>query len=248
MTLKTKKFVFNFGIITSILVCIFFTIALFYKVVPVGLPVITLYTIIIITFISMLTLHILYKKTLSTEVILFTVFLTSLSMQGIRILPVVFNINSFIFYSFITRISIFFKYLALFSLLGSSLFSYSIKKQKVGSWILLSTLGAITISSVININSYFNYQRLLSPIIFQGQELTISTIGILLILINFIKASYDSKNREYLFLGIGSFLVILSFQLTFAPLTTPIYIVITGLLLTGSFLFIRSVHNISLWS
>lgn len=248
MTLKTKRFLFNLGVVITVIVCLLFTITLFYKIIPPNSSLITMYAITIISFASMLTLQILYKKTLSGEVIFFTVFLLCLSLQSIRIIPLLIKTESFIINTFITRLALFLKFLAIFSLFGSSLFSHSIKKQKVGSWIILSILCSLTISSVINLNSLYDPNTLLSPIIFHGQELTITFIGMILILLNFIKASFDSKNKEFILLGVGSFLITLGLQFSFITLSTTWFIVTIGLLLVGSFMFIRSVHNISLWS
>ena len=53
----------------------------------------------------------------------------------------------------IGRMSIFFKYTGLLSLLGASLFSHSIKKQKIGNWTMISLLVSGILSNIIHFNT-----------------------------------------------------------------------------------------------
>ncbi len=248
MTLKTKKTLFNISTAISVISVIFIIIALInFKDIR-RAEIINLLIIICIVLLASIFIQILFRKTLSTEVVFFSVFLASLSLQSLRLLPCIINIDSYLLFTLSTRTALFLKYLAVFCLLGSSLFSYTIKKQKIGSWTLLCILISATISSVMNLNSIFSYQTLTAPIIFHGQELIVTLTAGILILFSFIKTSVDSKNREYLFLGIGSFLLPIAFQLTFISLKTGSSVVVMILLLLGSFLYIRSLHKISLWS
>ncbi|OQY36746.1 MAG: hypothetical protein B6229_09480 [Spirochaetaceae bacterium 4572_7] len=137
MTLKTKSFIFNISTtICAITFIIFLSIVSMVKELQ-DSPYIMLIIISGIVLATSIILQLFYKKALSTEIIFLTIFLLSIAMQN-RIAIPLFEFNSYIVTLVISRISILFKYLGLLSLLGASLFSYSIKQQKIGSWLLLS--------------------------------------------------------------------------------------------------------------
>lgn len=248
MTLKAKRLLFNTGSIISILNTITTLVLFIRKAIPLNFQTITILIMTTISLFAIVTIYLLYNKILSGEVVFFTVFLLSLSLQTIRFIPLLLPIDSFILYSIVSRTAYFLKFVGLFSLLGASLFSFSIKKQKIGSWLLLSMLAALTISSVLALNSAFDLNRLISPVIYKGQDGLLTGIVIILILLNFIKSSFDSKNREYIFMGISTFIVGLGFQILFLSLNFGTLVLILALILTGAILFLRSIHNISLWS
>lgn len=248
MTLKVKRFLFNSGTAVSLINTLLISGLFILQKIPTNFQTLTILIMTIISLIAMVIIYLLYNKILGGEVVFFTLFLLCGSLQSVRLLPLLIPIESFIFYSVISRTAYFLKFVALFSLLGASLFTFSIKKQKIGSWILLSLLAALTISSIVVLHSNYNETELISPVIYKGQDFVLTGIIIVITLLNYIKSSFDSKNREYIFMGISSFIVAMSFQTLFLPLSLATLVVTVSLALTGAILFLRSIHNISLWS
>lgn len=247
MTLKIKRIIFNTNTIICLLNSVFL---LFLTVNNKALQTVSTYTLLAImtvTLISIIFLQLFYKKSLSTQILFLSVFITSLSMQGLRIIEPVINFDSFLITVQISRISIFCKYLGLLSLLGASLFSNSIKKQKIGSWLILSILASVTISSIIHFNTGIVGKNLIAKIIYGKEELILSIFIAVITVLTFVKTGFDTKNREYFILGIASFLLILGLILTFTTLTILSGIFIIILLVSGLITFMKSVHNITLW-
>ncbi len=248
MTLKTKNLTLKFS---SALIFLFNTFLLFAFVYfpqinngnQVSLFIISINVTIISFFV-----YLYFKKSVPSEIILFTIFILSLSMQSVRIVSSFTKYETFAISIFIGRVSIFFKYLGLLSLLGASLFTFSIKKQKVGSWLLLTLFVSIIIAAIIHFNTGQFENILLPRVIFKMQELVISISTILLTVITFIKSGYDTKNKDYIILGISSLLLSISILLTFVNLSTNVLIIIILLLNSGSILYLKSLHNITLWS
>ncbi len=247
MTLKTKNIILNsttaLNMIISLILVSLFT--LFPEIRHTNQVILLLNSLFVL--IGTLLVYLFFKKSLPSEIILFIIFLTSLSLQGIRVLDFLIEFETFMVTILIGRISIFFKYVGLLSLLGASLFSYSIKKQKVGSWILLSVLGSIIISTIIHFNTGIIENNLLPKIIFNKEELVI-TMSILVITVStLIKSGFDAKNRDYLYLGVSTFALSLSLTLTFISLNLLSGIIILLLFIIGSIMFLKSMHNITLW-
>lgn len=247
MTLKSKAIILNTSttvcIINSILYIILFAIFPDLK----NTSHVILFSISLLVLIGSLFVYLFFNKSVPSEVILYIVFLLCLSMQSIRIIEPVIEFKTFMVPIFIGRISLFFKYLGLLSLLGASLFSYSIKKQKIGSWILLSIFTSVVLSSIVHFNTGIIEKNLLPKIIFNIEELVI-TISIMIITVaTFVKSGFDAKNRDYILLGISSFALILGLILTFTILTIMSGFFIIILLILGSILYLKSMHNITLW-
>lgn len=247
MTLKTKNIILNsataLNMAISLILVYLFT--LHPEIRHINQVVLLLNSLFVL--IGTLLVYLFFKKSLPSEIILYVVFLTSLSIQGIRVLDFLIEFETFMVSIIIGRISIFFKYVGLLSLLGASLFSYSIKKQKVGSWILLSVLGSIIISTVIHFNTGVIENNLLPKIIFSNEELVIS-ISILIITVStLIKSGFDAKNRDYLYLGFSTCALSLSLILTFISLSLVVGMIISILFILGSIMYLKSMHNITLW-
>jgi hypothetical protein len=247
MTLKAKNIIFN----TTSLICILNFIALI--VLLARFPIIRginqsiIFTISTLLFFTTIFIQVFYKKSLSAEVILFVIFLVSLSVQSIRIIEPLINYNSYIITLIIARTSIFFKYLALLSLLGASLFSFSIKKQKVGSWVLISIFISLILSVIIHFNTGIVEYNLLPKIIYAREEIVISAAIMIITVLTFIKSGFDAKNMEYIYLGIASFLLTLGLEMTFISLELFPGIVTCILLISGIILYLKSIHTIILW-
>ncbi|MBN2618350.1 MAG: hypothetical protein JXR64_08590, partial [Spirochaetales bacterium] len=159
-----------------------------------------------------------------------------------------FSNNSSIYIIFISRLFIFFKYLGLLSILGASLFTFTIKKQKIGNWILLSVLTSIVMAYFVHFNTGVIEKNLIPQIIFYKEENVITISIISLLFITFIKSGFDAKNREYFYMGIASLWICLGFVLSLILSSFISGVIIIILFIFGSALYLKSMHNITLWS
>lgn len=247
MTLKIKNLIL--GISTTINILITILLIFIFYLNPL-IRISSLYLLLtnsIVSTIITLFIYLYFKKSLPSEIILFVIFLTSFSLQGIRVLDLTINFETYAIIILLGRISIFFKYLGLLSLLGASLFSYSIKKHKVGSWVLLSILTSAVLATMIHFNTGVIENTLLPMIIFRTEEQAITIAIVLITFITLIKSGFDSKNRDYLYLGIATFMLSTCLVLTFISLNLMFGIGIVLLLICGAIMFMTSMHTITLW-
>lgn len=248
MTLKTK----NIILYSSTIICATLFIL---HLVGFGLFPILKRTDCIILFLNSIFLlagsiiiHIYYKKSLPSEIILYTVFLASFSLQSIRIIPLLIDYDTFAMSIIVGRTSQFLKYLSLLSLLGASLFSYTIKKQKVGTWLLSSILCSFVVSSFMHFNTGVMKSNLLPSVIFKSEDIVITSSIIIIIVSTFIKTGFDAKNVEFFFMAGASLALCLSILLSFITLNLISGIIMIILLILGSIFYLRSMHNITLWA
>lgn len=247
MTLKTKNIILDSStaISASIFVMHIVFFSLFSDTHNIKTVVLFCNSIYLLTCSVMV--HIYYKKSLPSEIIFYAVFLASLSIQSIRIIPPLFESDTFILKIIVGRISLFFKYAGLLSILGASLFSYIIKKQKIGSWILSSFLCSFVISSMIHFNTGIILSNMLPKVIFSTEELVISFSLVLTTVFSFLKSGFDSKNIEYFYMAIASIGLTLTMQLSFISLNIASGIIMALLFISGSILYLNSTHKITLW-
>ena len=248
MTLKAKNIILNLSTaLPGINFCLYFLIFLIY---PETRDTETTIIIIIITIclITSIFIQFYFRKSLSTEIILLVIFIASLSMQSVRVIGSLLKYDSFIITYVISKISLFFKYLALFSLLGSSLFSFSIKKQKIGSWVLLTLLISLIFSGILHFNTGLIHRAMLPHIIYWMEELVFTIAIIIVTTVTFIKSGLDAKNTDYIYLGVATFFLLIGLQLTFLSLSMISGIGTSILLTIGFIIYLKSIHNIILWN
>ncbi len=247
MTLKTKRVIFN---INSSICLLFLCLLLFFTIRNEKLQIdttVVLISISTLAFITTVFLQLFYKKSLSTQIVFISVFITTLSLQSIRIIEPIIDFNSFLITVQISRISIFCKYVCLLSLLGTSLFSYSIKKQKVGSWLSLSIIASLIISTFMHFNTGIIDNSLIAKVIYEKEEIIISILIAAMFVLTFVKTGLDTKNREYIHLGTACLLLYAGLELSYISLSILSGISIIIFLTSGFIVYLKSVHNITLW-
>ncbi|MGL1893790.1 MAG: hypothetical protein OCD02_19290 [Spirochaetaceae bacterium] len=248
MTLKTKNTILNFGTaINSMVLVLLSTLICIYPVLWNAQQLVILIITLIVLVLSII-IQVFYKKSLTSEIIFFVVFLSSLSIQSIRIIEPIFRSETFMVMLIIARTCIFFKYFALLSLLGASLFSFSFKKQKIGSWLLISLLVSLILSLFIHFNTGTIQQNMLPKIIYNKEEFILTLTVSVITTATFFKNAFDAKNREYIYIGISSTVLTLSLILSFISLNILTGIIMCLLLIFGSIVYLKSIHTITLWS
>ena len=88
---------------------------------------------------------------------------------------------------------------------------------------------------------------MLPTVIFKTEEMTLAITIILITFITLIKSSFDSKNKNYIFLGIACISLSCSLLLTFISFSILSALFIIILFTVGTILFLFSMHNITLW-
>lgn len=248
MTLKTKNMILNISIAvcSAIFIMHIVLFALFPSVNTTSVIVLFSNSLFILT--GSILIHVYYKKSLPTEIILYSVFLISFSIQSLRVIPLVLSFDTYILKIIIGRVSLFFKYIGLLSLLGASLFSFTIKKQKIGTWVLSSILCSFIISSFMHFNTGATNNNLLPSMIFSSEDLVITISLIIAGVITFIKSGFDAKNIDYIYMSGATLALSLGLLLSFFTLNLISGIFMMILFIIGSIFYLRSMHNITLWS
>jgi len=203
----------------------------------------------ITSFFSLLYTYFAFRKLQSTEIVFFELFLLSLSWEALRLLVPYFAFSSIIMaeLSSISRLLYFFRFMALFSLLGMALFStINITRQKsfiVATFVFVSLM--LSMSCPLD-STEINYLFLAGQPFMQGYVTLLATSAVFLILTLIFYYLYE-KLQERLFM-IGSSIslivgyVILLFSGNYWTLVFGIFFFLYGVAN-----IIRNIHSIYLW-
>lgn len=248
MTLKTKKIILN----GSTLICVATFLILLISLILFNQVQddrsITLFSKSIILLVTSILLHIYFRKSLPSEIIFFSVFTGSLSILCLRVIINRFFDDNFLTVMITGRVAYLFKYISLLSIFGASLFSFSIKKQKIGSWLLICLATSVIIASILHFNTGIIEKNYLPMVIYKFEELFITLIIGLISALTYIKSGFDAKNRDFFYLGWATILLTLTIMLTFTLTGLIIEIIMLLSLIIGSTVYLRSIHYITLWS
>lgn len=248
MTLKTKRVILNgtsvICILTFILMLI--TVSMFAELQNERF--IILLTKSLFLLIGSILLHIYFRKSLPSEVIFYSIYICSLSMLCLRGLTD-FLLERTLFSILATgRTAYFLKYMSLFSLLGTSLFSFSIKKQKIGSWLLISLLTSLVISSILHFNTGIIERNYLPRVIYKYEEIFITISITIITLLTYLKSGFDAKNRDFFYLSWATLLLSIAIISTFILSGIFMGILMIISFIGGTIIYLRSIHYITLWS
>lgn len=248
MTLKTKKIILNGTtfICGMIFITLLVSLILFNQVQNERFIILFIKSIIL--FATSIVLHIYFRKSLPSEIIFFSVITISLSILCLRVLQDMFGSDNYLTLLITGRVAYLFKYISLLSIFGASLFSFSIKKQKIGSWLVISVATSIIIASILHFNTGLIERNFLPMVIYKYEELFISISVGLISALTYLKSGFDAKNRDFFYLGWATLLLTITILLAFtlSGLFTEILMLLS--LILGTVVYLRSIHYITLWS
>ncbi|MDR2102057.1 MAG: hypothetical protein LBP43_05750 [Treponema sp.] len=200
-------------------------------------------------FITMILIYYFFEKTQSPEILFFTFFVLSFAFEGIRImvpLKIIYELPN-VYLVVNCRILLFARYFGFFSLFVASVYASGLEVQKQRNIIFVIAVAALMIALGIPIDglAWDSSLNMISgyPSMFSMVELSITFIT----MISFFVSAYSRGTREYIFIGIGSFLafmgrnILLNADTWVAPFP--------GLLILclGTWFICTQLHRVYLW-
>lgn len=194
----------------------------------------------LISFISVMVFKSLFKKTSSPEVFFILIALAGLSFEGIRSIVYIsyFFKKMYTIQMILPRIIYFGKLISALTLFISGLFSTGFPIQKQNTFLGLSFIFSILLSSSVPIDFSANNSILLpgssTPYIIQNVIFSLYILSLL----NYTAAAYINKNRDFILTAAGIILFAAGIELSF-PLEGGIFLIsgfismIIGISLTG---------------
>jgi hypothetical protein len=190
-----------------------------------------------------------FEKTQAPEILFITFFAVSFAFEAARLiapLRIAMNLPGF-FLVFGHRVIIFGRYFGLFSLFTASVCAAGLELQRQGTTILIILLCTLVIALGIPVDSFSWDSSLCMIAGYNSMFMLIETAVILFTAVNFIVASRSRGSREYILIGLGSFLALVgrNWLLRSDTWLTPL----PGLLVLalGTWFICRQLHRVYLW-
>jgi hypothetical protein len=204
---------------------------------------------VIYAFVTLILICYFFEKTPAPEILFFALFVLSFSFEGMRLMVPLQKVHQIpaLYLLMCSRVLLFGRFFGLFSLFTASVCAAGLEMQKQQNIIMIIALITLVITlgvpidvltwdtSYCMINGYTAMFRMVEA-------------GILLITMSsFFISAYSRGSREYLLIGIGSFLVFLgrNLLLTADTWVTPL----PGLLAlaVGTWFICTRLHKVYLW-
>jgi hypothetical protein len=200
-------------------------------------------------FITMLFIYYFFEKTQSPEILFFALFVLSFAFEGIRIMvpvKIIYELPN-VYLVMNCRVLLFARYFGFFSLFAASLHASGLEIQNQRNTILIIAVAALMIALGVPIDG-LSWDSSLNMISGYPSMFSMVELGIMLItMISFFIAAYSRGTREYLFIGLGSFLVFLGRNILLNADTwlAPF----PGLLILslGTWFICTQLHRVYLW-
>jgi hypothetical protein len=209
----------------------------------------TMIAAVVYAFVTMIFIYYFFEKTPSPEILFFSIFALSFAFEVIRILVPLRIVNDFpsVFLVISTRALLFFRYLGSFSLFAASVYAAGLGEQKQENIIFITILVTLTLALMIPVDG-LSWDSSLTPIYGYSSMFRMVDVGIMIItVISFLIASYSRGTREYVFIGLGSLLVLWGRALLFSADTWLTPFLGIALLVVGTWLICSQLHKVYLW-
>ena len=189
-----------------------------------------------------------FKKSSSTEILFFRLFLLTLPIHALR-LVYYFIFNKYLPQTaliWLTRLDIFIRLFALFSLFTSGLFPLGMNYQRFKYIFITYLLIAMSIAIKFPVDITIVTNQLL----FKTSEevyYALICLGIeLLTFINYLIASYTKNSRNYIKIAFGILFSVAGYDLlSFTSFPTLLFGAV--LMIIGIFVYSRGIYSIYLW-
>ncbi|MCL2293998.1 MAG: hypothetical protein FWC36_03945 [Spirochaetes bacterium] len=198
--------------------------------------------------ITLIFLRFFFYKTNSIEIIFFMLFLTSLIFEASRPMIIILNeFNfSFTYVMFLSRVAYFSKICGVFALFAAALASSDIGISRSKTSMLIIAVLSLMFASAIPLSSDMFSNGYNKPGFFNYYLFTLIFIKFLTVLI-FVINYFQKRNKEYLFLALGIMLIITGKEITFYMTSFEFFLAGMVLLVAGTVLFSKKIHEIYKW-
>jgi hypothetical protein len=200
-------------------------------------------------FVAMIFIYYFFEKTQSPEILFFGLFVSAFAFEGLRAtvpLKEVYNLPS-LYLLLGARTLLFARFFGIFSLFAASVYAAGLGEQKQGNIVFISAIAALVVALGSPIDS-LAWDSSLMMLHGYPAMLKLVEVGVMLItMISFFISAYSRGAREYIFIGVGSFLVFLGRSLLFSTDTwiTPLPAIL--LLAGGTWITCVQLHRVYLW-
>jgi hypothetical protein len=200
-------------------------------------------------FITIILIYYFFEKTQAPEILFIAFFILSFAFEAARImvplkvireLPMVYLIVT-------SRVLLFGRYFGIFSLFTASVYASGLEAQKQGPGIFIILITTLVIALGVPIDG-FSWDSSLSMLYGYSSMFKLVETGLVLITaISFFVSAYSRGAREYVFIGLGSFLVSLGRTVLLGADTWAAPL--PGLLIlgTGTWFICSYLHRVYLW-
>lgn len=211
-----------------------------------------LFSIIISVLYSLITsiaIYFLFEKTQSPEILFFATFVLSLSLEiGRMALPLITYYDASLSYAVFTgKIILFSRLFGLFSLFLASVYAAGMDMQRYGFLLLLNFAVCLTLASGVPIDS-MNWDTALTPRYgFANMFFFIELTIIIITVTSFFISIKNKSSKDYIFVSLGIFLVILGRDILLHADTFPELGISIPLLGVGTWMYCVYLHRYYLW-
>jgi hypothetical protein len=212
-------------------------------------PLATMLSSVLFAFVSLILIYYFFEKTQSPEIFFFALFVSAFAFEGLRVMTPLMDLYDFpAFYLVLgSRTLLFARFFGIFSLFAASVYAAGLGEQKQGNIVFIIAIAAWVVALGAPIDG-LAWDSSLMLIRGYPSMLKMAEVGITLItIISFLISAYSRGSREYIFIGIGSFLVFLGRAMLFSSDTwiTPLPAIL--LLAGGTWISCVQLHRVYLW-
>jgi hypothetical protein len=212
-------------------------------------PLATMAVSVLYAFIAMVLIYYFFEKTQSPEILFFALFVSAFAFEGLRVMVPLKEVYDLpVFYLVLgSRTLLFARFFGIFSLFAASVYAAGLGEQKQGNIVFVIVIAALIVALGAPIDG-LAWDSSLMLIRGYPSMLKMAEVGIMFItMISFFISAYSRGSREYIFIGIGSFLVFLGRAMLFSTDTwiTPLPALL--LLAGGTWISCVQLHHVYLW-
>jgi hypothetical protein len=212
-------------------------------------PLAVMISSVLYAFVAMILIYYFFEKTQSPEILFFALFVSAFAFEGLRVMVPLSDVYDLpIFYLMLgSRTLLFARFFGIFSLFAASVYAAGLGEQKQGNIVFIIAIAALIVTLGAPIDG-LAWDSSLMLIRGYPSMLKMVEVGIMLItMISFFISAYSRGSREYIFIGIGSFLVFLGRSMLFSTDTwiTPLPALL--LLAGGTWISCVQLHHVYLW-
>ena len=212
-------------------------------------PLASIAALVLHAFVTLILIYYFFEKTPSPEILFFTLFALSLSLEGMRLMVPLHKLHQIpaLYLLMAARALLFGRFFGIFSLFAASIYAAGLEMQKQQNIIMIIALITlvITLGVPIDVLSWDTSYCMLNGYtsLFRMVE-----AGVLLItMLSFLISAYSRGSQEYILIGVGSFLVFLGRNLLITADTwvTPLPGFLA--LAAGTWFICTRLHKVYLW-
>ncbi|GHV05380.1 hypothetical protein FACS189485_12270 [Spirochaetia bacterium] len=198
---------------------------------------------------ALILIYYFFEQTPSPEILFFALFVLSLSFEGMRLLVPLQKIRQIpaLYLLMASRALLFGRFFGIFSLFAASVYAAGLEMQKQQNIIMIIALITLVITLGVPID-VLSWDTSYCMITGYTSMFRMVEAGMLLItMLSFFISAYSRGSREYILIGVGSFLVFLGRNLLLSADTWVTPLPGLAALTAGTYFICTRLHKVYLW-